>query len=128
MGLQVIVPSLLLLACAIWSDDIDRLIQRNPELGKSIAIEVIGWALALLVIGKLWFAVFSWSKIDPRQTRQYVLLWAGATLVLIGLAILSRPPFDTFRQAHVNLLAALLLFPFARLGMAPPFLEKNRAR
>jgi hypothetical protein len=44
------------------------------------------------------------------------------------LAILSRPPFDTFRQAHINLLAVLLLFPFARLGAAPQFLEHNRAR
>jgi hypothetical protein len=128
MGLQVIVPSLLLLACAIWSDDIDRSIQRHPELVKSMAVEVIGWTLALLVIGKLWFAAHSWSKINSRRTRQYVLFWAGATLVLIGLAILSRPPFDTFRQAHLNLLAALFLFPFARLGMAPQFLEKNRAR
>jgi hypothetical protein len=128
MGLQVIVPSLLLLACAIWSDDIDRSIQRHPELVKSMAVEVIGWTLALLVIGKLWFAAHSWNKINSRRTRQYVLFWAGATLVLIGLAILSRPPFDTFRQAHLNLLAALFLFPFARLGMAPQFLEKNRAR
>ena len=128
MGLQVVVPSLVLLACAIWSDDIDRELQRNPELGKSIALEVIGWTLALLVIGKLWFAAQSWSKINPRRTRQYVLLWAGATVCFVGLAILSRPPFDVYRQAHVNLLIALWLVPFARLGAAPQFLEQNRAR
>ena len=115
------------LACAIWSDDIDRLLQHNPELGKSIAVEVICWTLALLIIGKLWFAAYSWSKINPRRTRQYVLLWTGATVCLVALAILSRPPFDTYRQAHFNILIALWLVPFARLGAAPQFLEKNRA-
>jgi MFS family permease len=128
MALQVIVPTLLLLACAIWSKDIDRLLQRNPALAKSILLEVIGWTLALLVIGKMWLAVFSWSTLDPRRTRRYVILWTCATAVFVGVALLWPPPFDTYREEHLRVLIALLFFPFARLGAAPRFFEMNRAR
>jgi hypothetical protein len=126
IGLQVLGPLLLLLACAIWSDAIDRLLQRNPDLKKAVAVEVLGWCLALLVIAKLWFAVFSWRKIDPRHSRRYWLLWIVATLCLIALAFLASPPFDVYRQAHVYLLAALLFVPIARLGFSASSLEGNR--
>ena len=126
IGLQVLVPLLVLLACAIWSDNIDRLLQRNPELRKSIAVEVLGWSFAFLVIAKLWIAVFSWRNIALRHARQYLLLWIAFTLCFIALAILASPPFDVYRQAHVYLLVALLLFPIARMGFAASSLEANR--
>ena len=126
IGLQVLVPLMVLLACAIWSDNIDRLLQRNPERGKFIAFEILGWCLALLVIAKLWIAVFSWRNNAPRHTRQYLLLWISATLCFIALAILSSPLFDVYRESHVYLLMALLLFPIARMGFAPSSLEGNR--
>jgi len=128
IGLQVLVPLLALLACAIWSGSIDHLLQRNPELGKSIAVQVLGWCLALLVIAKLWVAVFSWRNIAPRHARQYLLMWIASTLCFLTLAILASPPFDVYRQTHVYLLAALLLFPIARLGFAASSLEGNRHR
>ena len=127
IGLQVIAPVLMLVACGIWAEDIDRLLQLHPELGKSISIEAAGWTLALLVIGKVWVAAFSWSRIHSRRARQYPLLWIGATLCLVTLAVVSRPAFDADRQGHLYPLVALLLFPFARLGAAPGFFEKNRA-
>jgi hypothetical protein len=126
--LQVIVPSLVLLACGIWSDSIDNLIRIHPDLVKSAALTAIGWGLALAVILKLWFAVFSWQKISPTRTRQYLLLWSGVTLAFVSLAILSRPPLDVYRLEHLFVLAAFLLFPFARLGSAPLALARNRHR
>jgi hypothetical protein len=126
--LQVIVPSLVLLACGIWSDSIDEQIRIHPELVKSGALTVTGWVLALAVVSKIWFAVFSWRKISPRRCWQYLLLWSGATLGFVSLAILSRPPFDFYRLEHLFILGAFLLFPFARLGFAPLSLTGNRNR
>jgi hypothetical protein len=76
----------------------------------------------------MWFAVFTWSKITPRRSRQYLLLWSGATLCLIALGMLSAPWGDPFRLARLYVLAALLLVPFARLGLAPAALAMNRHR
>ena len=124
--LQVIVPALLLLLGAICSDAIDFEIRERPEFVKSVALSVLGWMLALLVVLKLWVAVFVWSKITPRHARQYLLIWAGATLCFVALGILSRPWADMHRLEHLFVLEALLLFPFARLGLAPFSLAKNR--
>src|ERR1043166_329715 len=88
---------------------------------------VAGGTLALLVIGKVGVAAFSWSRIHSCRARQYLLLWIGATLCLVTLAVVSRPAFDTDRQRPLYLLVALLLFPFARRGAAPICFEKNRA-
>jgi hypothetical protein len=128
LALQVIVPSLVLLACGIWSDSIDEAIRTHPDRVKSVALAVIGWALALAVVFKVWLAVFSWQAITPIRTRQYLLLWSGATLGFVALAILSRPPFDFNRVEHLLVLGALLLCPFARLGLAPWSFTRNRHR
>ncbi len=128
IGSQVIVPLILLLACAIMSDDIDKFIKLHPQFLKSVLIQIVGWALAVLVVAKVWFAASTWSKVDPRRTRQYLILWVIGTLFLITLAFLARPVMDTERQSHIYLLLALLLFPFARVGAVPRSLEKNRAR
>lgn len=124
--LQGLIPILALLVIGIWSKDIDSAIQKHPELVKSGSICAIGWLLAFLVIIKIWFAVFSWSDITPRRTRQYLLLWSGATLTFVALALLIDPPLDIYRQEHLYVLAALLFFPMARLGLAPRSLAKNR--
>ena len=126
--LQVLGPSLVLLACGICSDWIDGQIRMHPDRIKSVALSVAGWALALAVIFKVWFAAFSWSKSRPRRTWQYVLIWSGATACFVALAILSRPVLDTYRLGHLYLLGALLVFPLARVGMAPWFLRQNRHR
>lgn len=126
--LQVIAPSLVLLAFGIWSDSIDEQIRLRPEWVKSVALSAIGWALALAVIFKIWFAVFSWSRITRRRAWRYLLLWSGVTLAFVALAILSRPPFDYHRVERLLVLGAVLLFPLARLGIAPTALTKNRHR
>ena len=124
--LQVITVALLLLAAGILSDTIDVEIRDNPVRLISIALSVTGWLLTIAVIVKLWFAVFSWSKITPRCAWQYIFIWLFATLGFVVLGILSRPWADTHRLEHLYVLAAFLIFPFARLGLAPLSLAKNR--
>lgn len=126
--LQAAVVALLLLACGICSGTIDSQIQNHPDIVKSVVVSATDWTLTLLVILKLWFAVFSWSKITHRRTWQYLLIWSGVTLCFVVLAILSAPWADTYRVEHLSILAALLLVPFARLGLAPLSLAKNRHR
>jgi hypothetical protein len=128
IAVQVLVPILLLTMFGIWSDAIDRMIQDHPELVKLAAVRAISWGLALLVIAKFWFAAFSWNNVTTRRTRQYLLFWLGATVCFIALAIWARPVLDVYRQAGIYLLAALWLFPFARLGIAPLSLANNRHR
>ncbi|EEF58223.1 hypothetical protein [Pedosphaera parvula] len=125
-ALQVIVLALVLLASAIWSDALDREIESRPDLVIAVVLRAINWLLVFMVVGKLWFAVFSWNKVSPGHTRQYLFIWFGATLCFLTLAILARPSFDVHRLAHLFLLAAFLVFPLARLGLAPGALAKNR--
>jgi hypothetical protein len=127
-ALQVIVPALFLLASAIWTDAIEREMEMRPNFVISVQLSVINWFLVFMVVGKLWFAVFSWNKVSPGRTRQYLFIWSGATLCFLTLAILARPSFDVYRFEHLYLLAAFLVFPLARLGLAPGALAKNRHR
>jgi hypothetical protein len=126
--LQITGAALFLIAWGISSNTIDWQIQYHPEVVKSVAIAVIGWTLAALVVLKMWFAVFSWSKITPHRSRQYLLIWSGVTLCFVALGVLSTPWADTYRFEHLFVLAALLLMPFARLGLAPLSLARNRHR
>jgi hypothetical protein len=126
--LQIVGPLLALLAFGIWSDWIDVQIQDHPDRVKSVALSAIGWGLALAVIIKVWLAVYAWSKITPRRAGQYVIIWSTWTLCFVALAILSRPVLDTYRLGHLYLLGAFMVFPFARIGLAPLFLRQNRHR
>jgi hypothetical protein len=128
LGLQVIVPVLLLIAAGICSNKIDSQIQNHPVLIISFAISLTGWLLALAVIAKMWGAVFAWSNLNPRRARQYLLVWSGVTLCFIALALSYPEVVDTYRLKHLAVLGALLLFPLARLGLAPASLSKNRHR
>jgi len=124
--LQVIVPTVLLIAGSIWSESIDAEFRDHPERVQSVVLSLIGWILALAIIAKAWWGVFSWSKITSRRTRQYLLLWSGVTLGFIALGVLSQPPFDFNRLEHLYVLGALLLVPFARIGRAPASFAGNR--
>jgi hypothetical protein len=126
--LQIIVPSLMLLAGAIWWGATDSAIRNDPVQFYSRALSLTGWVLALAVVAKLWFAVFSWSKVAPRRTTQYLLIWSGGTLGFVALGILSCPWADVYRLEHLYVLAAFLLFPLARLGLAPLSFARNRHR
>jgi hypothetical protein len=127
-ALQVIVPALLLLVAAIWSDAIDLEIKRHPGLVKTVMLRALGWVLALMVVAKVWFSAFSWKQISPSHTRKYLVIWSAATIGFITLALFSRLPADPYRVEHFGILAAFLIFPLARLGLAPGSLAKNRHR
>jgi hypothetical protein len=128
LGAQVIVPVLALLAAAIWSDAIDAEVRDHPDVVTSVAVNGIGLILAAVVIGKVWFAAVSWGGISRRRTRRYLAIWTGVTFGFVVLTLLAGPPFDTYRLRHLCLLAALWMFPLARLGMAPDSLAHNRHR
>lgn len=128
LGLQVIVPVLLALTAAIESEKIDAEIHNQPQEAASLTMAVGGWLLALAVIGKLWWAVFSWRKIAPHRAKTYLLVWSGVTLSFVALGVWSAPWADTYRQEHLYVLGAFLLVPLARLGWAPSSLAGNRAR
>ena len=99
------------------------------------------WIAVFGVVAKFWIAAASWRAIGSGRTRRYVLLWCGATLALIALGTLMWAhglldltlvglmdflPLDVVRLQSLMILVALLVIPFARLGLAPPALTKNR--
>ncbi len=128
IGFQAGAPLVILLCCAIWTDKIDAFVKNHPQFLKIEFIEIAGWVLAALIVVKMWLGAAAWSKVEPRHSCRYLIVWAAGTLCLIVFAVLSRPPVDVERQSHIYLLLALLLFPFARVGLAPLSLNKNRAR
>jgi hypothetical protein len=86
----------------------------------------LGWALALTAVLRLWIAAFCWQQISPGRVWRYILIWTGGTGSLVALGLLICP--DIFWLKHLFILAALLPFPLARLGLAPRSLAKNRHR
>lgn len=128
IGFQVGAPLLILLGCAIWHEEIDAFLKSRPEFLKHQFIQITGWVLAALIVVKMWLSALAWSKVESRQSQRYLIGWVAGTLCLVVFAILARPPVDIERQSHVYLLLALLLFPFARVGLAVLSLNKNRAR
>ncbi len=125
---QFVIPVMAAIAAAICSDLIDRTIKEHPDTSALIALQALGWALALLVIIKAWFGAFSWSRNPSGPARKFFLIWTAATICFLALAVLLRPPADQFRKAHFYLLAALLLFPLGRIGAAPICLVHNRSQ
>jgi hypothetical protein len=114
-------------------------VTQDPNRVLSICV----WLAALAVIAKFWLAAFSWRRIAPARVRAYLLLWTGATLMLITLVILlwahgllslqlmalmDSLPVDVYRLRNLMVLLAMLLIPFARLGFAPVALARNRHR
>jgi hypothetical protein len=125
---QFVIPVAAAITAAICSDLIDRTIKKHPDTAALMTMQALGWTLAVLVIIKVWFAAFSWSRNPPSTARKYLLISAAATLCFLALAVLLRPPMDEYRKAHYYILAALLLFPLARIGAAPILLAKNRSQ
>lgn len=104
-------------------------------------LSLLEWILAFAVIAKIWMAVFSWRSIAPERVHKYLLIWLAGVLCLIALAILEWAhgtlsltltafldflPLDVYRLRNLLILIALLLIPFARLGLAPSSFAKNR--
>jgi hypothetical protein len=90
------------------------------------------WLAALAVIAKVWLAAFSWRRISPHRVRNFLLIWFGSVVCLLTLALLAWAgwrfflPLDSIRLGNLLILIALLAIPFARLGLAPSALARNR--
>jgi len=106
-------------------------------------LTILEWLAAFAVVVKFWLAAYTWRNIAKARVRAYLLLWSGATLLLIILAILlwmhgvldlllmnvmDCLPLDVYRLRNLLVLVALLIVPFARIGSAPCALAKNRHR
>lgn len=107
----------------VWMHELDRL------------LPALLWVAALAVAAKFWIAAFSWRKVAPQRVRQYLIVWLGSTLCLISLATLLWAgllryflPSDIYRVRSLLILAALLVMPFGRLGLATSSLARNRHR
>ncbi len=89
---------------------------------------------AIAVTSKLWIAAWSWRDINRVRVRQYLFLWICGTLVLVAFALVSWAglryivPSDSDQLRSLLVLCALLVIPFARLGLAPGSLARNRHR
>jgi hypothetical protein len=96
---------------------------------------------AVAVIAKFWLAARSWRFIQAQRTRRFILawlaatlcmlllvslLWAGGTITLALMALFKLWPLDPVRLRNLLILVALLIIPFARLGLARSSLARNR--
>jgi hypothetical protein len=95
-------------------------------------LSYLEWLAALAIILKFWLAAFSWRRISSHRVRKYLLIWLGSMLCLMALAILVWSggrlylPLDADRLRNLLVLIVLLVIPFARLGLAPSALARNR--
>jgi hypothetical protein len=89
---------------------------------------------AVAVSAKFWIAAWSWRDAQRRHVKQYVALWLCGTAAWIGFGlllwngILQVVPSDRHQLRGLLILCALLAVPFARLGLAPGSLARNRHR
>jgi hypothetical protein len=89
---------------------------------------------AVAVVVKFWIAAWSWRDIHRIHVRQYLTLWLCGTAAFIALGlllwagVLQIVPSDNHQLRSLVILCALLAIPFARLGMAPGSLARNRHR
>ena len=94
----------------------------------------LAWILAVAVISKYSFAAYSWRRVSPAFARRSLLVWAAGTACLLLLAVLLwgtmriYVALDIYRFRAVVILAALLVMPLARVGLASSSLARNRHR
>jgi hypothetical protein len=103
-------------------------------LGDPARVAAAAWVLSVAVLAKYWLAAVSWRRVSAHYARQYLLLWGSATACLLTLALLfwrvTRIVIagDADRLKAVLILAALLVLPLWRVGLAPAALARNRHR
>ena len=101
----------------------------------------IEWIAAAAVVAKTWMAARFWRGVSPTRVCKYLLSWLAGTLCLLTLAVLLWAdglfdllligvpdflPLDAIRLRNLMILLVLLAIPFARLGLAPASLARNR--
>jgi hypothetical protein len=89
---------------------------------------------AAAVVAKFWIGAWSWRDAHRRHVQRYLALWLCGTAAWIGFGlllwngVLQIVPSDSHQVRSLLILFALLAVPFARLGLAPGALARNRHR
>jgi hypothetical protein len=89
---------------------------------------------AVTVAAKFWIAAWSWRDAHRLHVQQYLALWLCGTAawiafgLLLWVGLLQIVPSDGHQLRSLVILCALLAIPFARLGLAPGSLARNRHR
>jgi hypothetical protein len=89
---------------------------------------------AVTVVAKFWIAAWSWRDAHRLHVQQYLALWLCGTAawiafgLLLWVGLLQIVPSDGHQLRSLVILCALLAIPFARLGLAPGSLARNRHR
>jgi len=114
-------------------------VRHDPNL----LLAIVEWIVALAVVAKFFVAARTWRNVSSKRTRNFLLAWAGGTICLGALAMLLWAhgllslelmafgdffPLDIVRLRNLLILVSLWIIPFARLGLAPTMLAKNRHR
>jgi hypothetical protein len=92
------------------------------------------WVGAVAVVAKYWIAAYAWRDVPSRYVRVYLLIWLAGTGTFLALGIVVwgivriYVPLDVDRLRSLVVLLALLSVPFARVGLAPLSLTRNRHR
>ncbi len=121
-----------LLTTAAIGSDVDRL----PAwlLADPGRVATAAWLVAGMVVLKYCLAAWSWRHVPTKYVWQYLAAWGAATACFAAVAAVlwgaarSYVAQDVFRVQAVMFLAALLVVPVARIGLAPSSLARNRHR
>ena len=102
--------------------------------GFGVVLPTLVKIAAVMVAAKFWIAAWSWRDAERMYVQRYLALWLGCTSawVAFGLllwdGILQVVPSDSHQLRSLIVLFSLLAFPFARIGLAPESLARNRHR
>jgi hypothetical protein len=124
----------LLLVFATISSRVDESIREWIFNGFGNVLPVLVRIGAIAVIAKFLLAAWFWRKTERRFVRQYLAVWLAGTLALIAFALLFWAgvrylvPADSRQLRSLFIFGAILALPFARIGLAPAALARNRHR
>jgi hypothetical protein len=102
--------------------------------GFGLAVPTLVRIAAVAVAAKFWLAAWSWRDVHRSHVRRYLAFWLCGTVAWIAFGLLLRAgvlqgfPSDSHQLRSLLILLALLAVPFARLGLAPGSLARNRHR
>jgi hypothetical protein len=102
--------------------------------GFGLVLPTIVRIAAVAVAAKFWFAAWTWREAHRTHVQQYLVLWLCGTAawaafgLLLWDGVLQVVPSDSHQFRSLVILCSLLAVPFARIGLAPGSLARNRHR
>jgi hypothetical protein len=104
----------------------------GASFNRLVYFPYLPWLIALALVGKFSAAAWAFTEarrrkiLPPQFISVYALLWLLATACFVGAVYLLLPEV-TWRR-HLAAFAVILLFPLARIGLAPLALSWNRRK